>query len=170
MRLVIHPLTNYRYSQPELAYADQTYYLGLLLALVALAAFIRAELRTKALLLFAFISFVVMLFRVMSGKLLEHWHTMATSTLGARYIFIPFFGWIVALAVLASQKKGSIAKYAAATLLTAYAVILPLSYQTEKFPNTHYKRSLETFNNLEIGKEYCIQENPSDWKMCLIKK
>lgn len=170
MRLVIHPLTNYRYSQPELAYADQTYYLGLLLALVAVSAFIRAELRTKAILLFVFISFAVMLFRVISGRLLEHWHTMATSTSGARYIVIPFFGWIVALAVLASQKKGSLAKYAAATLLTAYAVVLPLSYQLEKFPDTHYEQSLEVFNSLKTGEEYCIQENPSEWKMCLIKK
>jgi hypothetical protein len=132
--------------------------------------FIIAPTKLKAIALFGFTSFLVMLFRVTGDtRLFDHWNTMQISDLGARYLLMPIFCWIIILLYYSGTKKGLL-KHVSIAFLVLYIVALPLSYQLKSVKYKHFSAQEKEFSALQSGRNFCFDENPDGWQMCLTKK
>jgi hypothetical protein len=170
MRFIALPILGPHVITPEIVVSAQMYALGVVVAVLTVVAFIKSRPEIRTLILFGAVLYAVSFFRALDGPILEFWKSLLFNPFGARYFFVPFFVWLVALLVLTTHSKAFSAKIATC-LLATFAVFFPYSFHIHPLKDFHFSNQARTFQALNPGTKYCFKINPdAAWTTCFKKK
>jgi len=170
MRFIALPILGTHIITPDIAQSAQVYALGIITAILMLVAFVRSRAEIRTIILFGSLLYVISYFRALAGPVLEFWRSLLFNPFGARYFFVPFFAWLVALICLSNDRKTLSSKIATA-LLAAFVVFFPYSFNIHPLKDLHFQAQAQAFQKLDKGSTYCFKVNPGDaWTSCIKKK
>jgi hypothetical protein len=170
MRFIALPMLGSHILTPEIATSAQMYALGIITVALMVVAFVKSRTEIRALILFAALLYTASFFRAIAGPILEFWKSLIFNSFGARYFFVPFFVWLIALLALTTRSKAFSAKIAAA-LLAAFAVFSPYSFKIPPLKDFNFSEQAYKFQTMKPGTTYCFKINPNvAWTTCLKKK
>jgi hypothetical protein len=145
--------------------------IGLLVVLYALR-YGPLELRLFNLFAYAVLALsLIRPFTMMEG-LREEWDIMQLPGIANRYYFLPMTAFLASLFWMLHEAKPALraARYAASAIVLLLPVGICRDWFYPPYPETHFREIAAQFERAAPGTKIAIPQNPTDWRMELVKK